>query len=197
MRLGGIEESRPTGIGATEVISQVVALPLDFERYILEFQRYLVSEPNPGEDLQFVEIRDGPTGKFEEIVWSVQGEDRRWGLEQLPLEEYAGQEIRLQIGVKNDGAAGHTAMYVDNVSLRACKYIGEGEPTLPEGARGSLEPSTQTPTPDSETDEETGLVPDRLEGLGAIAVLAGIFVVIAILVWGILYALRSNQPSDY
>ena len=118
-------------------VDQVITLPIDASSIVLSFHYYPLYDPNPGEgDEQFVDIYNAFTNQFVGRALGVLRNDRSWVLRQYDLTAQAGQQVRLHFAVKNDGAGGRTAMYLDNVSILACNVA----PTVPV-------PQTETPTP--------------------------------------------------
>lgn len=224
IRIGSLGSPDVADIGIAE---QLIDLPKGYERIILEFRYYPITDPDPGPgDLQYVDIYNYYTEQFEDRVLSVQRSDKRWLQQQSDLSDLSGQRIRLRFAVNNDGVAGRSAMYIDNVSVKACGFTGDtaevdanatatseaqGGGTGGTSSRNSTAVATLT-TPDNGTSgmsgtqtggvtptatpsDNSGWMAGWINQLGAIAILAGILVVIALLVWGILYALRPNDPN--
>ena len=58
-------------------------------------------------------------------IWRYLGTFREqtsgWVKTELAMSSYAGQTIALRIGMRNDGRAAPMVMYVDDVSLEACR----------------------------------------------------------------------------
>lgn len=105
---------------------------------ILRWAAYLLSQPADSHDLQYMLIRDAQ-GTLH-TIWS--GHENRapdWMGCSFDVAAYAGQQITLYFGVKNDGDNGLTAMYVDDVSL-----LLSSEPRT---ALQGCAPITVTPTP--------------------------------------------------
>jgi hypothetical protein len=70
-------------------------------------------------DAQYVLVLN-PANQWQERIFWQRRDDRDWIFYEVDLLDYAGQTIKLQFGTLNDGAAGVTAMYVDDVSLQVC-----------------------------------------------------------------------------
>jgi hypothetical protein len=70
-------------------------------------------------DAQYVQVLDSNNHLLETLLWTRSNE-QTWGLYQFNLSKYAGQTVRVQAGVYNDGFGGVTALYVDDVSLELC-----------------------------------------------------------------------------
>ena len=122
-------------------VYQTINLPSEASSIILSFHYYPRYDPNPGGgDEQFVDIYNAFTNQFVGRALGVLRNDRSWVLRQYDLTAQAGQQVRLYFAVKNDGAGGRTAMYLDNVSVVACHVA----PTVPV-------PQTETPTPTGTT----------------------------------------------
>jgi PKD repeat protein len=70
-------------------------------------------------DVQYVILRDENDQEIDTLLWQ-RSDDRAWTFHEFDLTAYAGQTIKLNVGVYNDGAGGVTAMYLDDVSLEIC-----------------------------------------------------------------------------
>ena len=70
-------------------------------------------------DAQYVQVLDNKNELLETLLWTRSNE-QTWGLYQFNLSKYAGQTVRIQAGVFNDGLGGLTALYIDDVSLELC-----------------------------------------------------------------------------
>ncbi len=228
IRVGRLDGPNVADISIAE---QLIDLPEDYERIVLEFRYYPIGDPDPGPgDLQYVDIHNFFTEQFEDRVLSVQRSDARWLQQQSDLSDLPGQRIRLRFAVNNDGVAGRSAMYIDNVSIRACGFTGDaatedanatatsvaqeesttaasaGTASADATANAKLTASAKSTSDASESQKSAGTATataqdgqagaaDWTNRLGMIAVLTGVLVVIALLVWGILYALRPNDPG--
>ncbi len=219
IRVGSLDGPNVADISIAE---QLIDLPDDYERIVLDFRYYPIADPDPGPgDLQYVDIHNFFTEQFEDRVLSVKRNDRRWLQLQSDLSDLPGQRIRLRFAVNNDGVGGRSAMYIDNVSIRACGFTGDAAPKDPNATvtswaqeesptATSAGTSSADATADAQltasaqsTSDASGSHPTSAgtgaaawtNRLGMVAVLAGVLVVIALLVWGILYALRPNDPS--
>ncbi|MCB9159050.1 MAG: lamin tail domain-containing protein [Caldilineaceae bacterium] len=177
MRIGTIDTAnRPT----LSVVEQKVELPEDFEFIRLEFRYYPLysADPGPG-DLQYLDIYDTDTEQFVTRVLSEQRNDREWLLGSADLSELAGTNIQLRFAVNNDGIAGRTAMYVDNVSILACSADARDIVFMPPAQEQPTEDLTAAlPTVDlAGGPTPTGL----LSALGPWGVLLGILALIGLL----------------
>jgi len=116
-----------------------VTIPADTISATLRFWLYPMSEEVPAnpafpahplaatiqdavlsDDAQYVLILDESDQQIGTLIWQRR-DDRAWTFHQFDLDHYAGQTIKLQFGVYNDGRDGVTAMYVDDVSLEICR----------------------------------------------------------------------------
>jgi len=70
-------------------------------------------------DAQYVLILDEGDQRIDALIWQRR-DDQAWTFHQFDLDHYAGQTIKLQFGVYNDGWDGIAAMYVDDVLLEIC-----------------------------------------------------------------------------
>ncbi|MEM7532052.1 MAG: hypothetical protein AAF639_07750 [Chloroflexota bacterium] len=130
-------------IPSTSIIHQTVTLPTDVQRIIFTFHYYPIHydmEPVRG-DVQFMRYYNAFTNHFEGRAMSDLQDERRWIMQQRDLTARAGQRIRLEFGVINDGIAGRTAMYIDNVSILACD-----EETIVLPTQVPIDNPTATPT---------------------------------------------------
>jgi len=93
-----------------------------------------------------MQINHAMTEQFIERPLTTLRNDRRWLDLKHDLTPLAGQKIRLRFGVNNDGDAGRTAMYVDNVSVHACDVEGGAVEAAPAPTPLPV-PATATPMP--------------------------------------------------
>ena len=77
------------------------------------------ASPSMSDEAQYVFILDENNQWLETLIWQ-RSNDREWTFHQFDLIGYAGQAIKLQFGVYNDGGDPVTAMYGDDVSLEIC-----------------------------------------------------------------------------
>jgi hypothetical protein len=72
------------------------------------------------DDAQYVILYDESGVKLR-TLWSARLDNRSWTQHgSFDLSAYAGQAVRLYVGVFNDGDGAPSGMYVDEVSLVAC-----------------------------------------------------------------------------
>ena len=200
IRIGSLDDPNVADISIAE---QLINLPDNYERIVLEFYYYPMADPDPGPgDLQYVDIHNYYTEQFEERILGVKRNDAQWLQQQSDISYLSGQRIRLRFAVNNDGVAGRSAMNVDGVSIKACGFIendamGKGESTsasTPLSPTAGDEMGSGTQVGDElDVTVTSDVTPDPWwDQLGIGAVLGGILVLIALLVWAILYALRPN-----
>lgn len=132
----GIVEAANTAI--TGGVYQTVDLPAQASPIVLSFRYLPRHEPNPGSDLQFLDIVDEGTGERTRLWVELANRDT-WLFLQINLTHLQGRRIRVEFGVSNDGGGGRTALYLDQVSLQSC-------PTTPGPTPTGLTP-TPSPTP--------------------------------------------------
>ena len=96
---------------------QTVTIPANTHSAVLRYWWYPVSDA--ADDLQYVLILDNEGNILDSLLWT-NADDQAWLSAQADLTEYAGQALTLRFGAYNDGDAGLTRMYVDDVSLQAC-----------------------------------------------------------------------------
>ncbi|MBE2221675.1 MAG: hypothetical protein IAF02_09055, partial [Anaerolineae bacterium] len=68
-------------------------------------------------DAQYVFLYDGQTEEYLATLYWDLSNAQAWQRHTVDLKAYAGQEIMLYFGAKNDGLNGATGMYIDDVSL--------------------------------------------------------------------------------
>jgi hypothetical protein len=142
----GIVEGANTAI--TGGVYQTVDLPAQASPIVLSFRYQPRHEPNPGSDLQFLDIVDETTGERTRLWVELANRGDAWLFLQINLTHLQGRRIRVEFGVSNDGGGGRTALYLDQVSLQSC-------PTTPGPTPVGLTPTpsptliigTPTPTP--------------------------------------------------
>jgi hypothetical protein len=119
IRLGLVDKIEVAGVSAAQ---QLVPLPKESNKITLRFRyfpRYDVP-PSRG-DFQYVDIYHGESGQFVGRALGVQRNDRTWIEREYDLSALAGESVRLFFMVSNDGVGGNIAMYVDDVSILACR----------------------------------------------------------------------------
>jgi len=136
MRVGIVEPA--DDVYSYSSAQQAVTIPADAISATLCFWLYPMSDESPAnpafparplaatlqeavlsDDAQYVLILDESDQQIGTLIWQRRN-DRAWMFHQFDLGHYAGQTIKLQFGVYNDGQDGVTAMYVDDVSLEIC-----------------------------------------------------------------------------
>jgi hypothetical protein len=190
MRLGIISGDNLASISA---IDQMIPLPEDADNIVLSFRYYPLSEEKPGPgDLQYVDVYNVLTGQFAGRALGTQANDRTWLTEDYDLTTQAGQTVRLVIAVNNDGVEGRSAMYVDNVSIKACNF---GDLVAP-GAAPTVDPALglrNRPVADQapillagrESQDSSGWLA-RLSAIGVLASVAGVIAFAVMVVIGTL-----------
>ncbi len=119
LRLGnGVE--LPNVESVSEVRHKPILLPFGASRIILRFLYYPFYDGAPGADLQQADLFDATTDQLIGSLLNVQDNARTWKARDFDLTLYAGRTISLRFRVRNDGVAGRTLMYVDNVELEYC-----------------------------------------------------------------------------
>ncbi len=136
MRVGIVEPG--DNVYSYSSVRQTVSVPTDTISATLRFWLYPMSGEPPGAlipplwplaasieeaalagDVQYVIVID--ENDVTSSLVSQRTNDQAWTFYEFgDLGIYAGQTIKLQFGVYNDGADGVTAMYVDDVSLEVC-----------------------------------------------------------------------------
>ena len=119
LRLGnGLE--LPNVESVSEVRHKPILLPFGATRIILRFLYYPFYDGAPGADLQQADLFDATTDQLIGSLLNVQDNARTWKARDFDLTLYAGRTISLRFRARNDGAAGRTLMYIDNVELEYC-----------------------------------------------------------------------------
>jgi hypothetical protein len=80
-------------------------------------------------DAQYVMVLDSTNQILEILLWN-RSNSQLWTFLEFNLTKWAGQNIKIQVGVYNDGTDGATAMFVDDVSVEICP----GAPPPPPGS---------------------------------------------------------------
>lgn len=160
MRLGIVEPEEE--VYSYSSAQQAVTIPADVTSATLRFWLYPLSEESLTElafpdrplaptieaaplsgDAQYVLILDEHGQWIDTLLWQ-RSDKRLWTFHQYDLITYAGQIIKLDFGVYNDGMDSVTAMYLDDVSLELCSATPTDTPT-------PTATSTSTPTPTDTT----------------------------------------------
>lgn len=134
MRLGnGLEALNVESV--SEVRYKPILLPYGATRIILRFLYYPLYENPPGADLQQADLFDAATDQLLGSLLNSQEDSRTWKARDFDLTLFAGRSVSLRFRVRNDGSAGRTLMYIDNVELEYCAqgplptYTPTGLPT--------------------------------------------------------------------
>ncbi len=119
IRLGLADDSAVAGISATQ---QLVQLPKESNQITLSFRYFPLYDTPPSRgDYQYVDIYHGDSGQFVGRALGVQRNDRLWIERTYDLSAFAGEAVRILFMVSNDGVGGNIAMYIDDVSVLACR----------------------------------------------------------------------------
>lgn len=150
MRLGnGFESLNVASI--SEVRYKPIQLPTGATRIILRFLYYPLYEPAPGADLQQADLFDANTDQLLGSLLNNLEDSRKWQAREFDLTLFAGRSLSLRFRVRNDGSAGRTLMYIDNVEMEYCAqgplptYTPTGLPT-PTGTPLPINTPTLQPT---------------------------------------------------
>ncbi len=122
---------------------QTVSIPTDAVSATLRFWLYRLSGETPytptfplallasdvekmalADDLQYVLVLNQYNQIRRQLIWQ-RVDDQAWTFHEFDMLVHAGETVKLQFGVYNDGVDGVTAMYVDDVSLDVC--VSEGQ----------------------------------------------------------------------
>jgi DNA-binding beta-propeller fold protein YncE len=97
---------------------QALTVPADAVQPRLGFW-YHASSDDTAHDVQYAMVQD-EQGSFVEWILLIHAQDALWRYHEFSLDAYRGRAIRISFGVHNDGLAGTTALYVDDVSAVVC-----------------------------------------------------------------------------
>ena len=129
-------------------VYQDITLPAGATLITLSFRYYPQFDSAPGANaLQYVNITNLFNGQFVAQPLSAQRNDRTWLFQQYDLTAQAGQQIRLALGVRNDGVGGRLAMWADNVSIIVCSATPFLTPTPTINIFPTATPTFNMPTP--------------------------------------------------
>gem|GEM_PF-6062770 len=198
MRIG---VTSPIGEPYESFIEQTIDLPDAYGSIVLTYRYYPLSkakEQQKAANNQSVDIYDSLTGQLARRLMYVLRNEQTWLTGESDLTALAGQKVQLRFAVMDGGGNG-TAMYVDDVSIQACKLkssgAGQGGSALatPTEPVASLKwifgggKATPTPSPGGGISGGGGL-----NRLGVLAVMFSILVIIGLLVWWIARAFRRS-----
>lgn len=138
MRLGIVEGPNLAIING---VRQTIFLPGSASSLILSFRYRPIHESLPGDDLQYLDIYDANSGTRLYQLHAGLHNSANWIFLQYDLTPLKGKNIRVDVGVRNDGGGGRTAMIIDDISLLSCD-AGSGPTVTPTGLS-----SLATPTP--------------------------------------------------
>ncbi len=117
VRVGPSPGSAARGTTVYSSIAHMLSLPAD-RSITLYYWAYPVSEGNDGDDLHYVSLWD-ETGAVH-ILSTLTSNAQTWEARELDLSAYAGQEVTLFFGVKNDGDGERAALHLDEILVEAC-----------------------------------------------------------------------------
>ena len=139
IRLGLVGNVTAAGVSATQ---QLVQLPKESNEITLRFRYYPEYENPPTRgDFQYVDIYNSASGQFVGRALGGQQNDRGWIDRTYDLSNFAGEAVRLYFIVSNDGIGGNISMYVDDVSVLACRVK-----TQPQNSLAAVVPTEQPVT---------------------------------------------------
>ncbi len=137
MRLGIVS---PTNVASISAAQQTVQIPTFASSLTLSMRYWPISGSGAGNDLQYIDIYNGYNNQFIKRIWSdmasitimdmdgdgdkdeVDAAAQDWLIVTRDLNDIKGvtDKIRVFFAVTNDGGGGTTALYLDDVQLRAC-----------------------------------------------------------------------------
>ncbi len=113
-------------------------------RLTLRFWTWTWSEANPGADRQEAVLLAADNSVLA-VLWRTLSNEQSWRQVAVDLSPYAGRAVAIYFNVFNDGAAGRTAMFLDNVQLLACGDAGPPAPPTAVPPLTVLPPLTVAP----------------------------------------------------
>ncbi len=114
----GIPPGDP-GAAAYSSVAHRVTLPADAAAITLDYMAYPINEASDTGDMHYVSLLDA-AGTVH-MLSTATSDARVWEVRSLDLTAFAGQEVKLYLGVKNDGDDDTAALYVDEVWVQVCK----------------------------------------------------------------------------
>jgi hypothetical protein len=114
----GIPLGEP-GMAAYSSVAHRVTLPANAAAITLDYMAYPVNEASDADDVHYVSLLDA-AGTVHTLSTAT-SDARAWEARSLDLTAFAGQEIKLYLGVKNDGDDDTAALYLDEVRVRVCR----------------------------------------------------------------------------
>ncbi|MFQ6058226.1 MAG: SpoIID/LytB domain-containing protein [Anaerolineae bacterium] len=170
----GLAEGMPDVVSWSSV-QQQITIPADAVVATLTFWYYPISEDFEG-DVQRFGIRDAE-GMFLAPLQTLPNQDARaWQFYEIDLLAYVGEDIKgqtitLYFNVYNDGdGQGVTSMYLDDVSVLACREAPTPTPTMTATATStatSTPTATFTPTPTATSTATATVTPSPTSGTPA------------------------------
>ena len=122
-------------------VQQTLTVPEWADSVSLRFRYFPLYDNSPGaSDLQYAYVFNEFSDQIVDTPLRVVRNDRDWLFVERNLTEQAGQQIRLVFAVDNDGENGRVGMFLDSVSVLACRL---DQPVPPATATATL---TETPT---------------------------------------------------
>jgi hypothetical protein len=114
----GIPLGEP-GVAAYSSVAHRVTLPSDAAAITLGYMAYPVNEASDADDVHYVSLLDAE-GTVHTLSTAT-SDARAWQARSLDLTAFAGQEVKIYLGVKNDGDDDTAALYLDEVRVQVCK----------------------------------------------------------------------------
>lgn len=103
-------------------VRQYLNLPSG-SRLTLQFSTWTWTEPNAGADRQEAILLAADNSVLA-VLWRVLANEQGWRQVAVDLTPYGGRQAAIYFNVANDGAGGRTALFLDNVKVRACPWSG-------------------------------------------------------------------------
>jgi YVTN family beta-propeller protein len=116
MRVGVAAGSSST---CYSTIWQLMQVPTGTQSITLTFWYNTVSADTTG-DRQYALLQNDQGTATLRTFFNTSMNEQAWASAEYSLDEYQGQTVRIAFGAYNDGDGQATAMYVDDVALRAC-----------------------------------------------------------------------------
>jgi hypothetical protein len=143
-------------------VRQQITIPWDADTVTAYFWTYLIAEPSGSTDqAQFVLLDPWNDGVVA-VPWRAQTGSQAWQAEARDLTPYRGRTLDVYFNVINDGIGGRMGMYLDDVSVLACRTVSippaPAQPTTPPQptAADMATQAPPAPTPEPEATPTAG-----------------------------------------
>jgi len=189
--------------------AQSVDLPDAYGSIVLTYNYHpMTNALSTAPDLQLIDIYNDLTGQLARRIMREQRDDRTWLYGEDDITSLSGQKIQLRFTVIDSGG-NNTAMYVDDVSIQACNPLPPRTETVDAGNGGESNAAlvavptrtrwlsfggwftgNDTMPSSSASGASSG---GFFDSLGSIAIMLGILLIIALVIWGVFFRPRRKS----